>query len=69
MTYSKSPNETTRLVEKTETHVIVRSLLLFLLLVGRCGLGGSWGITTGSGGGGGSGESLGVGEVLLGLGR
>ena len=54
-------NRSSTLIKETETHVIIRSLLLIFLLVGGSGLG-SWGITSGSGGGGGgSGECLGVG--------
>ncbi|KAI3488229.1 hypothetical protein L1887_47768 [Cichorium endivia] len=55
---------TARLVEETEAHVVVGLLLLLLLLLG----GGGGGARVGSGSDGGSGgESLGVGEVLLGL--
>lgn len=54
-----------RLVEESETHVVVRLLgLLNLLLSGRGGTSGSGGGLSGRGGGG---ESLGVGESLLDL--
>ena len=55
-----------RLVEETETHVIILLLLVVgLLLLGGRGIGGGWGSLGSSWGGGG--ESLWVGKVLLGL--
>lgn len=56
-----------RLVKETETHVIVRSLLFLLLLLGRRGSVTTSGRGRLGGGGSGSGEGLRVGKVLLGL--